>query len=697
MRTAIVATLIALGWMAAPPQAAAQQDAQVPSMCADCHGGVATGKLKALTHADSVSCLTCHHIGFTNDPKEAKARRIEACKSCHEDHLPATHMDVAPDDAPECTDCHSIHGDESPSTAGTEISERCTVCHTMEHPLHANAGPDKPECTACHTSHTGSVFDPRDHNAVGGCLQCHESAHPTHDAVEGVLQCTRCHTEAERPAEMAMRMSGNAECSSCHGDMKPAHASFTDMRGNQVECLACHDFKGDTPVEMSGEQMSQRCASCHENAMNGILKGGHAEFLSDEDMAGLRNCLTCHTTHVEPSEEREELRRKATASCIACHSEGMRIEKYGLPETVTKSYEDDFHGATMQFLANERGGNYPAVMVCSDCHGAHEVGWKEGDVVANVCLRCHEEGDERLAGAWLGHQPVGPDNQALIWLVKSFYYILIPFMLTGLALTIIFQLRDERKKGARVMKTAGMRRILGRLKGQRLPKPQMVQRFSLKDRLDHLGSAVTFIMLVITGLPQTRPEMSAARAVIDFFGGIGMTRIIHRTTGVIFVILMVSHVARAVIRAVREHKMPPMVPTRQDFEDVLQTFRHYLFGEPRPRVGKFDYAEKFEYWGLFLGGIVMSSTGLFLMFPEAVSQYLPGIIIAATRVMHGMEATFAVMVVILWHSWGVILRPDVFPLDTSIFTGKMDLHRLKHEHELEYDRLFPEGDAVTGD
>jgi cytochrome b subunit of formate dehydrogenase len=247
------------------------------------------------------------------------------------------------------------------------------------------------------------------------------------------------------------------------------------------------------------------------------------------------------------------------------------------------------------------------------------------------------------------------------------------------------------------METHGMKRLLARIRGQRLPKPQMVERFGLKDRLDHFGSMTTFLILVITGLPQTRPEMGAARAIIDFLGGIGTTRIIHRTTGVIFVALMVSHVARAVLSAIRNHRMPPMVPTRQDFEDVLQTFRHYLFGAPRPRVGKFDYAEKFEYWGLFLGGIVMSSTGLFLMFPEAVSQYLPGIIIAATRVMHGMEATFAVMVVILWHSWGVILRPDVFPLDTSIFTGKMELHRLKHEHELEYDRLFPEGDAVTGD
>jgi formate dehydrogenase subunit gamma len=697
MRTVIVAVLLALTWAAAPDTASAQalgtaeRDSVIPSKCVECHGAEAMGKLQALTHADTISCLTCHHLGFTNDPEVAKARRVAACKGCHEDHLPATHVDVAAADAPECTDCHSIHSDPpDPAEADRQISARCTACHTMEHPLHANAGANKPECTQCHTSHSGKSFDPHDHEVVGGCLECHASAHPTHDDVEGVLQCMRCHTEAERPAEMAMRMSGESECSSCHGDKRLAHGEFSEMKGERVDCLACHDFNGDTPVAMSGEQMSARCASCHEDAMKGVLSGGHAKFLSDEDAAALRNCLTCHTTHVEPSEERALLRRKATESCIRCHSEGMKIEKYGLQETVTKSYTDDFHGATMEFLANQIGGNYPAVMVCSDCHGAHDVGWKQSDVIADVCLRCHQEGDERLAGAWLGHQPVGPDNQALIWAVKTFYYFLIPFMLIGLFLNILFHLIDQRRDGARIMQTEGMRRLLARLRRQKLPKLQTVTRFSLVERWEHFGSMVTFLTLVVTGLPQTRPDLGVARSIIDFFGGIGTTRIIHRTTGVIFVLLMLTHVARAVVKAVREHRMPAMVPTRQDFEDVLQTFRHYLFGEPRPRVGKFDFSEKFEYWGLFLGGIVMSSTGLVLMFPELVSQFLPGVIIAATRVMHGLEATFAVMVVILWHSYGVIFRPEVFPLDTSIFTGKMDLHRLKHEHELEYDRLFPE-------
>ena len=95
---------------------------------------------------------------------------------------------------------------------------------------------------------------------------------------------------------------------------------------------------------------------------------------------------------------------------------------------------------------------------------------------------------------------------------------------------------------------------------------------------------------------------------------------VHRVAGFAFVALLVIHVVRAVTRAVRARRLPVMVPTRKDFEDVVQSFRHFLLREPAPRAGKFDASEKFEYWGLFAGGLVMSVTGVILVFPELVSQ-----------------------------------------------------------------------------
>ena len=502
MRKAIVLILLALSGAAGSDRAAAQQATQVPSMCQDCHGAVATGKSGALTHADSVSCLTCHHIGFTNDPVVAKERRTEACNGCHA-QLPGSHVGVDAD-MPDCTVCHSIHSD--PPVVGGEadqgISARCTSCHSMEHPLHAGSGPDGPTCVQCHTSHTGREFSAQDHTILGGCTQCHEAAHPTHSDVEGVLTCTRCHTEAERPDEAAMRLADSEDCLECHTSLRPAHAGHTGNEGKPVACLECHDF-GSAPVVASSDEMAAKCSNCHQEAMEGVMAGGHARARSRGREADLPNCLTCHISHVDPSEAAALTRLTATVRCIECHSEGLTQERFGMPGSVAASYTDDFHGTTMQFLLSHQsaGADYPPVMVCSDCHGAHQVGWSDTDVVAEVCKRCHEDSDERFAGAWLGHDPVGPSNQPLVWMVRVFYLFLIPFMLIGLFLNIAFHIVDQRRSGARVMKTEGVQRLLARLKRQPKPEVAKVTRFSVSDRLDHLGSMLTFIGLVVTGLP----------------------------------------------------------------------------------------------------------------------------------------------------------------------------------------------------
>jgi hypothetical protein len=50
----------------------------------------------------------------------------------------------------------------------------------------------------------------------------------------------------------------------------------------------------------------------------------------------------------------------------------------------------------------------------------------------------------------------------------------------------------------------------------------------------------------------------------------------------------------------------------------------------------------------------------------------------------------AFLVIIVWHLYNAIFSPEVFPLDTSIFTGKISVSRMKHEHPLEYERITGE-------
>lgn len=686
MRSRHAGGLVILACAFGARQAEAQQFDRIPSICAECHTDVDPGRLDVLTHSGHLSCMSCHHVGFTNDPEEARARRVDACLACHED-LRESHVD-AETDAPDCAACHGIHEDPPLAQAAPVLSARCSTCHAaVEHDLHAAVETGAPVCTECHTSHTGGPPRPDDGALNTACGSCHEDAHPTHVELAESFSCAECHTVGGPPVDVGASPDSDA-CARCHVDLIPSHGTVDD---GAPSCTECHDFGEDAPVLSVGPEMSRTCGACHEDAMAGFMSGAHAQGLGAEPNVDLPTCVSCHRSHMDPGEERAYLRFAATMRCVECHSQELLADRYDLSVDVAPTYEADFHGATARFLWNHpaREGQ-PPVMVCSDCHGAHDVGWNENDLVADVCRECHEGSDDRLASAWIGHEAVGPGNRPMVWLVRIFYVFLIPFMLGGLFLHIVFNLVDERRKGARVLKSEGVQRLLARIRGRTGTEEETVRRFSSVDRWEHLVSMVTFVLLVVTGLPQTRPDLAAANVVIVLFGGIAMTRIVHRVAGFLFVALMVTHVARAVIRAIRRRHLPIMVPVKKDFFDVLQTLRHYFLREPKPRVGKFDHSEKFEYWGLFLGAIVMGASGMVLVFPEVVTMLVPGEVVAAMRTMHGLEATFAVMVVALWHSYGVVLRPEIFPLDTTIFSGKMSVARLEHEHPLEYERLFPE-------
>jgi cytochrome b subunit of formate dehydrogenase len=131
-----------------------------------------------------------------------------------------------------------------------------------------------------------------------------------------------------------------------------------------------------------------------------------------------------------------------------------------------------------------------------------------------------------------------------------------------------------------------------------------------------------------------------------------------------------------------------MVPTRRDFTDAVQMIRYYLRLAPSaPRFDHFDYRQKFEYWGLVIGAVVVISTGLILYFPILFTRLFPGELVPAAKVAHSNEGLMAFLVVILWHIYNAHLNPDVFPFDKTIFTGKISLDRMKHEHPLELERL----------
>ncbi len=76
----------------------------------------------------------------------------------------------------------------------------------------------------------------------------------------------------------------------------------------------------------------------------------------------------------------------------------------------------------------------------------------------------------------------------------------------------------------------------------------------------------------------------------------------------------------------------------------------------------------------------MLTTGFVLWFPVEVTRFLPGELIPAAKTAHSMEALLAFLVIVTWHIYNAIFSPEVFPLDTTIFTGKISRDRMIHEH-----------------
>lgn len=215
-----------------------------------------------------------------------------------------------------------------------------------------------------------------------------------------------------------------------------------------------------------------------------------------------------------------------------------------------------------------------------------------------------------------------------------------------------------------------------------------IVRFSPWRRVEHFAIMVVFILLCLTGLPQKFFEQSWARWTIDTLGGVERARWLHRASGFLFAALTVGHLVGATWLVATRRARLSLVPERKDFTDAIMSVRYYLgLTQAQPRFDRYDYRQKFEYWGMVLGSLVVIATGFVLLWPTIVAQYLPGQLIPASKVAHSNEGLMAFLVIIVWHIYNAHLSPDVFPFDSSIFTGRMSVERMRHEHPLEYERL----------
>jgi cytochrome b subunit of formate dehydrogenase len=218
-------------------------------------------------------------------------------------------------------------------------------------------------------------------------------------------------------------------------------------------------------------------------------------------------------------------------------------------------------------------------------------------------------------------------------------------------------------------------------------------RFDRYHRVLHGLLMLSFLGLALTGMPLLFNEAPWAATLARVFGGFHTAGILHRTFAALLIGVFCAHVFRLLYRLFVEKELhilwgpASMTPQPRDVVEMLRHVRWFLGLGPRPRFDHFTYWEKFDYWAVFWGMGIIGFSGLVLWFPLFFSRFVPGWFFNIAMLVHGEEALLAVGFIFTIHFFNSHLRPEKFPMDTVIFTGRVTDEELREERPDEFERL----------
>jgi cytochrome b subunit of formate dehydrogenase len=232
------------------------------------------------------------------------------------------------------------------------------------------------------------------------------------------------------------------------------------------------------------------------------------------------------------------------------------------------------------------------------------------------------------------------------------------------------------------------------------PRTRQFMRFTPYQRALHLTVILSFFGLAITGMMLKFSYAEWAQLLSRVIGGAEVAGWIHRVCAVATFSYMFLHLLevarrfRASDKSARAFFLGPdsLVPRLSDVREFFATMKWFAGRGPAPRYGRWTYWEKFDYLAVFWGVVVIGSTGLCLWFPEIFTRILPGWSINVATIIHSDEALLATGFIFTIHFFNTHFRPEKFPMDPVIFTGRMRVKELKTERPALYRELLTSGE-----
>ncbi|RMG60518.1 MAG: cytochrome b/b6 domain-containing protein [Deltaproteobacteria bacterium] len=260
------------------------------------------------------------------------------------------------------------------------------------------------------------------------------------------------------------------------------------------------------------------------------------------------------------------------------------------------------------------------------------------------------------------------------------------------------RIRQKVRERARAEAEREVRRLLRKREEEEKRERERVEeeeeyfiRFNRNFRFQHMVLFTSVIILIITGLPLKFPDFALSRWLMSLWGGVKYSTVIHRIGATMLIYFMVHHLLYTLLSRDGRRDFIMLIPTPKDFRDFFQNIRYFVGKtEDPPKFDRFSYIEKFDYWAVYWGCVIMIGSGLILWFEETAMKFLPKFWVDMAHEAHSDEALLATLAIVIWHFYNVHFNPDRFPGTLLWWHGKISKEEMLKEHPLEYERIMAE-------